>query len=269
MRREYVTYSKRLHGGLSRVARFRTLMQTGSALVALGLGCGVAAAAPPSGPPPAGAVASPVASGSPLRLIGRVHAKTAFCQQVYDHGGLATASALQGDADIDDDLQWLSTTDLDATELARQHGIAELSKRFTTLRSRARAAVDETKALRDVAASAPTAEQKDALVAYANALGGALHRQMVLAEAISRFMLYVNAHPAVSQQQRDEDYIKAGYTPLGPFEHSADPRDRVPPTLTEMARYAATELNTRRARERDDEVQAADHADAGFSPCSH
>lgn len=204
----------------------------------------------------------------PVALIGRVHARTAFCQQVYDHGGLATASTLHGDADIDDDLQWLNTTDLDATELARQHGIAELSKRFTTLRSRARAAVDETKALRDVAESAPTAQQKDALVAYANALGGALHRQMVLAEAISRFMMYVNLHPAVSQQQRDEDYIAASYTPLGPWEHSADPRDRVPPTLTEMARSAAAELAVRRAPELGDESRAADQAEAGFTPCT-
>ncbi len=248
---------------------FRTFTRTAAGLIALGLICGVADAASSVGTPPERtAVATPAPSSSPLRLIGRVHARTAFCQQVYDHGGLATAEALHGDADIDDDLQWLNTTDLDATELARQHGLAELWKRFTTLRSRARAAVDETKALRDVAASAPTAEQKDALIAYANALGGALHRQMVLAEAISRFMLYVNVHPAVSQQQRDEDYLAASYTPLGPWEHSADPRDRVPPTLTEMARSAAAELAVRRVPELGDESRAAEQAAAGFTPCS-
>lgn len=248
---------------------FRTSRQIVGALFALGLACGIAEAPPASAAMPEhSAPASPAPSGSPLRIIGRVHAKTAFCQQVYDHGGVATAAALQGDADLDDDVGWLNTVDLDDTELARQHGIAELLKRFVTLRARARVAIGETQALRTLAASAPTAEQKDALIAYANALGGALHRQEVLAEAISRFMLYVNAHPAVSQQQRDEDYIRAGYTPLGPFEHSADPRDRVPPTLSEVARSASTELAARRIPERDDEISAAAQVNAGFTPCT-
>ncbi len=251
------------------MAGFRTSKQIVGALVALGLACGVADAGPPSAAAPEhSATSSPAPAGSPLRLIGRVHAKTAFCQEVYDHGGVATAAALQGDADLDDDVAWLNSVDLDSTELARQHGIAELLKRFVTLRARARVAIGETQTLRTLAASAPTLEQKGALVAYANAVGGALHRQEVLAEAISRFMIYVNAHPTVSQQQRDEDYLKASYTPLGPFEHSADPRDRVPPTLSEVARSASAELAVRRAPERDDEVRAGDQVAAGFTPCT-
>ncbi|MBC5803865.1 MAG: hypothetical protein GIX03_12910 [Candidatus Eremiobacteraeota bacterium] len=223
-----------------------------SALIALGLGCGVAAAAPPGEPVPvATPVPIPAASSSPLRLIGRVHAKTAFCQSVLDHGGLATASVLEGDDDIDDDVNYLNKVDLDSSELGRHRAVTALTARFTALQARAKAAIGETKALRDGAAAAPTQDQKTALVA--NALTG--------------FTISAEAHQTVTEQEHDLDYSRTVYSRLGPWEHSADPRDRNPGTMTQMARAAANDLGKRRGPERDDEVLASQQADAGFSPC--
>ena len=226
------------------------------------LTCSSLRAAPTATPAATATVAAP------LREIGRVHAKTAFCTTIYDHGGLATSAALAGDADLDDDLHWLSVVDLDSTVLAKQRGLGELSKRYTILHGRARYAIDESKALRAAAASAPTVDQRDALIAYADALGGALHRQMILAEAISRLMNYVQVHEPVSDQQRDEDTIVASYAPRGLFEHSLDPRDRVPQSLSETAKAASVELTERRIPEIDDETRAAQSADAAFGSCA-
>ena len=247
----------------------RTLTHTMSAIVALGLSSGVANAqqGPPAVPGPI-AVPGPTVSPSPLRVIGRVHAKTKFCQAIYDHGRLATTSALQGDADLDDDVHWLAGVDLDSSEIAREHGLLEFSKRYVDLGERARAAIEETKALRAVAKRAPTPEQQAALITYADALGGALHRQTLLADALGRVMMNVQQRPAITQDQRDEDLLAAAFTPRGPFEHSWDPRNRVPETLSEMAHAASIELTNRRVSETDDETRAAMSADAAFSPCN-
>lgn len=244
-----------------------TLLRMASAVIALCFACGVAAAAQdgPSVPVPAASV-NPTTS-SPLRLIGRVHAKTAFCRQVLDSGGLATAAALEGDGDIVDDVRYLSKTDLDSSELARDHAVAELAQRFTTLHTRALAAVKQAKALRDASGSAPTSEQKSALVAYADALSTALHRQLELANALAGFTVVGEAHQTVTEQEHDLDYSRTIYTRLGPWEHSADPRDRNPGTFTQMARNAASALDKQRVQEREDEARAAEWADAGFSPC--
>jgi hypothetical protein len=206
-------------------------------------------------------------SRSPLRLIGHVHAKTAFCMAVVDHGGMATAAALQGDENLDDDIHWLSTAQLDSSELAKEHGVLEMSKRYAELGERARAAIDEAKALRTVAETAPTPEQKTALIAYADAIGGALHRQTLLADALSRVMMNVQQQPRVTSEQRDEDLLAAAFRPPGPFQHSWDPRDRVPESLTEMVHAAAIELTNRRTSETNDEIRAAQNTQAAFSPC--
>lgn len=260
--------AKLLHGAVTLMARSQTFALAVSALMSLGFGCGVAAAAPPDEPVPlATPVPIPTTSGSPLRLIGRVHAKTTFCQAVLDHGGLATASVLEGDDDIDDDVNYLSKVDLDSSELARHRAVTDLTARFTALQTRSKAAIRETKALRDRAAAAPTQEQKAALIAYANALGGALRRQLEFANALTGFTVSSEAHQTVTQQENDLDYSRTVYSRLGPWEHSADPRDRNPGTMTQMARSAASALVKLRGPERDDEVLASQQADAGFSPC--
>ena len=227
----------------------------------------LAAAAPSPSPAAATASAAPAHVGAPLREIGHVQAKTRFCQTIYDFGGLATSATLAGDADLDDDLHWLSVVDLDSTVFSKQRGLSELLKRYTTLRARSRDAIEQAKTLRAAAADAPTVEQRVGIVAYADALGGALHRQQLLAEAISRFMLYVQVHDPVSEQQRDEAMIVAAYAPMRPFEHSADPRDRVPQSLSETAKSASIDLSERRVLERADEQRAAETADNAFAPC--
>ncbi len=244
---------------MAKVCDFKYMATAAAALVAC---CGSVAVGSVTAPSPN---ATP---SSPLRLIGRVHAKTKFCTDIYDHGGLATAAALEGDAALKDDGVYLRSVDLDTTDIGKQHALLQLSQRYVTLRGRARAAIDETKALRTAADAAPTPEQKAALIAYSEAIGGALHRQMLLAEAISRFMMYLQAHEPVSAEQRDMDLVDAASRPYGGFDHYFDPRDRVPLTLTEVAQKTADDLDQRQIRETDDETRAAAQTDAAFSPCA-
>ncbi len=218
------------------------------------------------------AVAAPTAAPAPaahaLKEIGRVHVQTRFCKEAYDRGALATSSALLDDAELDATARFLDTVDLDDNKLAKPSTIADLQKRYQVLMARAGAAIDETKALRQLADAAPAPEQKVALIDYANALGGALHRQMLVAEYYRRFAMYLEVHEPVSWQERDRALFYAARTPPGPMERSGDPRDRVPPTLTEVARFASSEVTTRHERAVGDELRAAQTAQAAFGPCS-
>lgn len=249
--------------------RTRGLTQTASTLIAIAAATGIAIAAiaPEPSPDPRSSRLSHAAA--PLRIIGRVRARTLFCQRIYAEAAPATSAALLGDAAINDDENYLSTVDLDTTVLAQQHGIQEIGLRYTTLWRRSRAAIEETKALRKIAAEAHDPEQRDALVAYAEALGGALHRQVMMAQDLSRFMTYLQNHQPISQEQRDEDLLAASSAPIGLFErnHSEDPRDRVPPTLSEIAQGGSTQLRQRHQVEIEDETRAAETADMAFGPC--
>jgi len=218
------------------------------------------------------AVAGPTATMAqathPLKEIGRVHVQTPFCKDVFDRGSLATSSALLNDAELDATAHFLDTVELDDNQLAKPTTITDLQKRYQVLMARAGAAIDETKALRQLADAAPAPDQKAALTDYANALGGALHRQMLVAEYYRRFAMYLEVHEPVSWQERDRALFYAARTPPGPMERSGDPRDRVPPTLTEVARFASSEITTRHERAVGDELHAAQTAQAAFGPCS-
>ena len=208
------------------------------------------------------------AAAKPLREIGRVHARTAFCQAVYDRAGLATSTALDNDASFDQTTRYLNTVELDEDRLGKPRAIFTLQQSYAAIMAASHDAIEQTKALRGLAAQAPTPEQSAALIAYAQALGGAIHRQELVAEYYRRFVQYLETHERVSWQQHNEELFYAARLPLGPFEHSADPRDRVTPLLTEIARSEAANVTERREKVTSDEIGASAQIDAAFGPCA-
>lgn len=234
------------------------------ALACLGLGSASANAAPTLGKAP---IPAPTAA-SPLKEIGRVHARTAFCQAVYDRGSVSTSAALDNDVTLATTSQYLDSVELDENKLGKPNAEFELQRRYAQIMNEAQDAIEETKSLRQLAEQAPTPEQKAAIVAYADALGGALHRQQLVAEYFRRFVMYLQTHEAVPWQQRNEELFYAARTPMGPFEHSADPRDRVTPMLTEVARSESLQITDRHQAVTSDEAHAAAKYDAAFGPCA-
>ena len=244
------------------------------AFVFVALGTVAASAAPTTG-----AAASGVAPGSvgapvkavpisALKEIGRVRARTAFCQAVYDHGGLATSVALSNDASLAATSDYLSHADLDENAMAKPRAIYDMQRSYEALMGRAHDAIDETKALRKLADDAPTAAQKAALVAYADAVGGALHRQEIVAKEYRQFGVYLEAHEPVSWQQHNFDLSMAAATEPRPEQMATDPRDRVTPLLADLSKLEAVHITDIHGKVLDDEARAATQVDAAFGPCA-
>jgi len=267
------------------------------AAACVSLGCSAALAAPTGNASPAPEAATAPSPLAPLREIGRVHAQTAFCQAVYDRGGLATAAALDNDAALAQTSDYLSHTELDDNALNKPKAVYTMHEMYESLMGRARTAIDVSKALRKLADEAPTPEQKAALIAYADAIGGALHRQELVAGDYIRFAVYLEAHQPVTWQQQEYEQISASISPPRPGDYqvseptewhpqedslgesslypempgvnfSTDARDHVTPRLTDLAKSEATHLTERHAKVVDDETHAAATVQAAFGPCA-
>jgi hypothetical protein len=231
-------------------------------------------AAVPNAAPPAAAVNSRSANG-PLQEIGHVKAVSPFCKAVLTHATVAVQTALADDADIERDGTWLHTTDFD-TDLAKQQGAHALIERFVALRARAKEGLAEATAIRAAAKDAPTPEQAKELTDFADALAGALKRQKDLADFMGRFVAYLDSHAPVDfidRQKAQIDASLAGATVgqasrMYGYNHSADPRDLVPPTLSEEAKATSDDLAKRHEPVYDDEDRAAQHIEPGFKDCS-
>lgn len=202
-----------------------------------------------------------------LKEIGHTAARTAFCQTVLDHAARATTVALENDSALAAVSDALAHTDLDENAMAKPKMTYELQRRYEALMARTKEAVNEFKALATIANQAPTLEQKTALAAYSDALGGALHRQELVAGEFIRFGAFLEAHAPVSWQQHDRDMVRAAITQPRPEEMATDPRDRVPARLTDLAKAEATHLDERHESVFADEIRAAAHVDRAFRQC--
>jgi hypothetical protein len=266
------------------------------------LGCSNALAAPA---PVASAAPDPVVQAealAPLREIGRVRARTTFCQAVFDRGGLATLTALNNDASLAATSRYLSHVELDDNAFNKPKAVADMQRTYEALMRQAHDAIDESQALRRLADEAPTPEQKAALIAYADAIGGALHRQERVASDYRRFAVYLEAHQPVSWQQQDHENVTATVSPPRPGDFNlktpggwqaddwapatgtegtqypampaefdvrpGDPRSHVTPRLTDLAKEEAAHLTDIHSNIMDDETHAASTVSAAFGPCS-
>jgi hypothetical protein len=147
--------------------------------------------------------------------------------------------------------------------------ISQLSAQFVALKA---AAVEGNRTMADLKAlakEAPTPEQQQALIAFQEALDGALMRQKRIGDVIARLTVILDNLPRVDEFQEMANYDRAmeASTHFFAYHDPAGPTAHLPLTLKEIARQDADELEWRATPIQRDENTAADRIDAAFSAC--
>lgn len=241
------------------LARFAlSVAATAAIAVTVAPGYAAPAAVPPSAAP----------SPRPLKEIGHVRALSPFCSQVVRHANSAISTALSNDTRIAFTISDLRTIELDDTILKKVNGKQELLKRYTDLHAAATAGEAQVSQLRADAASATDPEQKAATKRLADALGGTVFRQKKLADQLGTFVSYLDTHPPIDDRERDRTLtnIMILQNVFG-TPYRGDPRQYVPPTLTELARTAADRFVDDEQAIAVDEGAAADRVEPALKGC--
>ena len=205
---------------------------------------------------------------SPLKEIGHVQATTAYCQAISDHAAKAVNLGLDNDRKIDGIVRMMRATDFDTSLLSKNRGLMELASQNASLTEQAKAAEKAAKALRVDAAKAPTPEEAAQLTAFADALDGALHRQRTIARDVGGIIAYIDAHPNMTQAERDEVVFNEEVAESNRFYfpvYTAD--ERVVPLLSTYAQKGADDFVVRQTGIRHDEVTAAQLVEPVFGGC--
>jgi hypothetical protein len=211
---------------------------------------------------------------APLKEIGRVKATTAFCQAIIDHAAKAVTLGIDNDRKIENVVRTLRTADLDSNELSKNRALLDLANQNAPLSEQAIAAEKAAKALRVDAAKAPTPEEAKELLAFADALDGALHRQRTIARDLGGTIAFFGAHPSVTKEERDEAVFEEQQSEgnrfgpwLFPIERAAPPDGRVMPLLSDLAKDSADDFVVRLDGVRHDELSAAELVEPVFGGC--
>lgn len=246
------------------------------AVLAIGIGSGREARAmvPEPSPSPESRAAGSSAIDAPLKEIGRIRVTTPLCKALVGTAARAVAIETENDRRLAIAETTLSTIDLDRNELLKYQGVREITKQYVDLRTSALAGNQLMRDFREQAKAAPTFEQRDSLKTFADALDGALRRQRLLADDIGRLVAYLDAHPPISRDDREElifDALRAQNTVrlsreifdariVGPF---AD----VPDSLSNAARRAGIEIARGATLIDTDESAAAKRIEPAFLRC--
>lgn len=216
----------------------------------------VAATAVPS-PTPSPA-ASPV-----LKTIANIRA-SARCSDIVTHANNAIDSSLEDNHVISQSITELRMVNLDDGNLMhRNAGLAALRELASSLHKQSAAGDGEIKALRALAAKATDPQEGKELKAFADALGGAIGRQLKMARDFDGYLAYVD--------YLDNRGLSAGGSPMDNDFFAPDPyapaavRSRY--SATAYAENAAKDFQARFPAIIRDENTAASHADAAFEGC--
>ena len=212
---------------------------------------------------------APSPTEAPLREIGRVHVTTPLCKTLATHAVVAANLALEDDRKITFTLGTLRGVDLDKNIIAKNRGTDQIRRRYAALRAGAVQAEGEMKKFREAVKEVTNAEQRAALETFANALDGALNRQKKLAEALGRYIAWLDAQEPLSDQQRS-DIEKNILMNLGNANIAHNPfgdYNNMPETLSHASKRAADELEIRATLISRDEDAAADRIDMAFKGC--
>ncbi|MGB8267029.1 MAG: hypothetical protein WCE44_11930 [Candidatus Velthaea sp.] len=195
----------------------RTLLVSAGLALASGalLGAG-------SDPSPPAADASP----TPLKQIGRV--RTSVCSTIVVHANSAIDDALANDAAVRSLAVQLATANIaDATDLAKRKVINAIENAVSKLRETALAGEGEVRRLRQLAADSPE-PRKTELRQFADAIGGALYRQRMIAIDTQRLIVIQQGRESV--QNQNAMYAGTGTT--------ADATGRTPDPVIEQTATA-------------------------------
>ena len=177
-------------------------------IVALALAASTGAASPAPSPVPASGPVLP-----PLKVIVRVKATTP-CTRMAVHANAAILLALRNDATLNQTIARLRTVKLsDGNSIDRRNGLNDLSNFAGRLLRNARDADRETGKILDFSKSVKDPKEKAALVAFVNALGGAVGRQRKTARDLDGFVATLEAYDMmrINDTQASMQHYTTGY----------------------------------------------------------
>ena len=208
--------------------------------------------------------ASPAPSASPaLKTIAIVRA-SARCAEIVTHANSAIASTLDDNEVIAQTITQLRFVNLDDGSLIhRNQGLNALRDLASMLYKQSHNGDGEIKQLRDLAAKSTVPQEQKELKSFADALGGALGRQLKMARDLDGFLAYVD--------YRDSSGFSEGGSPMSQDFFAPDPYApqalRSKNTATAYAQNAAKEFQLRLPAIYRDESAAAAHVDGALGSC--
>ena len=177
-------------------------------IVALALAASTGAASPAPSPVPASGPVLPQ-----LQVIVRVKATTP-CTRMAVHANAAILLALRNDATLNQTIARLRTVKLsDGNTVDRRNGLNDLSNLAGRLLRNARDADREMGKILNFSKSVKDPKEKAALVAFVNALGGAVGRQRKTARDLDGFVLTLQTYDMmrVDGTQASMQHYTTGY----------------------------------------------------------
>ena len=227
------------------------------------------ALAPAPSPAPSGAL--PPAAETTLKEIGSVRVTNDVCKPLLVSAGDAVDYMLDDNVKIGQAIARMRTIDLDSNILLKTHGAHELMDRFVSMRQTAVAGKAEMQKFRTEAQTVADPKQRAALLAFANAVDGALERQRKLAYDVSRLAVFVDSHPAIDEWDLAEIQIELQranviQSPAGAPLVPGYPYN-MPQTLSQVSADSAETLQERAEPMFADENDASKRIEPAFSGC--
>jgi len=246
----------------------------------------------------AAAVPVPAATAAPaLKVIASVRS-TPRCAEIVTHANSAIGAALNNDVTLQQMITRLRAVNLDdGNSIHRRNNLAALGDFAKNLTLTSKAADDEIKRLRALAAQSKDPNEQKELKAFADSLGGALWRQQKVARDLNGYLASVDFQDMATftegQQQANRAVFGAA-DPLANFpqdilaqQRAAQQRGRggqmdpttgmqAPPNLghdpnhptaTQEAAAAASDFESRLPSITLDETGAAQHVTGALAKC--
>lgn len=214
----------------------------------------------------AAAEVAPAPSAPPTKLqeIGRVRAT--ICTPILVHANGAISQALDNDRAIAILTTNLRATNFDGLDYHRRKiAVNKLMQQAAQVRVSYRGADGEIKQLRTYAEQSTDPERKAELKAFADALGGAIQRQMRAVEAFDKAVVVMEGREAAIEARTLMPQPADPF--MGSFQPPAYASGRDLPSWNDAMQTVAADMDTRVASIQIDEGVAADHSIAATTGC--
>ena len=148
------------------------------------------------------------ATDPPLKEIGHVRATTEFCRALLSDATRAVDVEMTNDRRLDDAYDAMRTLDFDSNPVAKFRSTRAISDRAVALRAEAVAGIATMARFRERARLATDDNQRKSLTDFADVLSGAIYRQKILADDLSRFVTYLDAHDAMDPRNARSENVR-------------------------------------------------------------
>ena len=211
------------------------------------------------------ATATPAPTPTPaLKTIATVRA-TSRCAEIITHANSAISTTLADNELISQSITQLRITNLDdGSIIHRTQGLNALRELASSLYQQSHGGDGEIKRLRTLAAETLDPTERKELKAFADALGGALGRQLKMARDLDGLLAYADYD---DMRRFDNSYGDTDRFFFGVTDPLAQTVPGEPQTVTQYARAAANDFQSRLPAIMGDENRAAGHVEGAVGAC--